>query len=110
MQYQDFERDGDFYQSYNQQKVHPPQFHRTPPKTFTLRDLLIMLGAVAGIFIPIVFVVGMICGNGEVWIGAMMAGIVAMGLALIAAIVLIGLGIARLWSLFFTFFAVRRAR
>ena len=110
MQYQDFERDGDFYQSYDKQKIHPPQSRRTPPKPFTLQDLLKMLSAVAGIFIPIVFVVGMICGNGEVWIGAMMAGIVAMGLALIATIVLIGLGIARLWSLFFTFFAVRRVR
>ena len=110
MQFQDFERDGNFYQSYDKQKIHSPQSRRTPPKTFTLQDLLKMLGAVVGIFIPIVFVVGMVCGNGEVWIGATMAGIVAIGLAFITMIVLIGLGIARLWSLFFTFFAVRRAR
>ena len=109
MQYQDFERDGDFYQSYDKQKIHSPQSRRTLPKTFTLQDLLKMLGAVAGIFIPIVFVAGMLCGNGDVWIGATITGIVAMGLVFITTIVLVGFGIARLWSLFFTFFSVKRA-
>ncbi len=107
MQYQDFERDGDFYQSYDKQKLRSPQSRRNTPKPFTLRDLLIMLGAVAGIFIPIVFVLGMISGNGEVWIGATLAGMVAIGLVFIAVLVFIGLGIARLWSLFFT---VKRAK
>lgn len=110
MQHQDFERDGDFYQSYDKQKIHPQQSRRTSPQTFTLQDLLRMLGAVVGIFIPFVFVMGMLSGNGDVRIAATITGIFAIGLAFITAIVLIGLGIARLSSLFFTFFTVKRAK
>ena len=97
MQHQDFERDDDFYQSYDKQKVRP-QSRRTPKKPFTPQDLVKMFCAVVGILLPVVFVLGMLSGNGRVWIATITTCIFAIGLACIAAIVLLGFGIAQIVS------------
>ena len=97
MQQQDFERDGDFYQKYDKQKVRT-QSHRTPKQPFTPQDLVKMFCAVVGILLPFVFVAGMLSGNGRVWIATLMTCIVAIGLACIAALVLLGFGIAQIIS------------
>ncbi len=97
MQHQDFERDGDFYQNYDKQKVHL-QSRRTPKQPFTPQDLVKMFCAVVCILLPVVFVLGMLSGNGRVWIATIMTCIFAIGLACIAAIVLLGFGIAQIVS------------
>lgn len=105
MQYQDFEREDNLYQSYDKQKIHP-KAHRTPPQPFTPQDLVKMFCAVVGILLPIVFILGMLSGNGQIWIATIITCITAIFLACIAAIVLVGFGITQIAST--TFNLVRK--
>jgi len=84
MQHQDFERDGDFYQRYDKQKVHL-QSRRIHPLSIDPQELIKWLYVVAGI-LAFVFVVGTIISDGEVNAGIGIALIVVMGLAFLTTI------------------------
>ncbi len=87
MQHQDFERDGDFYHHYDQQKVHP-QSRRISPQSIDPQELIKWLYVVAGI-LAFVFIVGMVISGGEVNGGIAITLIVVMGLAFFTTIMLL---------------------
>lgn len=98
---QDFEREGDFYQRYDMQKVHLKS-RRTPSQPFTPYAFLKTMCIFAGVLIPFVLVIGMLSGNGQLWSGMTVTYIIDIALTCMTAIVLIGFGIAHITSTSYT--------
>lgn len=98
---QDFEREGDFYQRYDMQKVHIKSYW-TLPQPLTPYAFLKTMSIFAGVLLPIVFALGMIFGNGQLWPGMIVTAIIGIALVCMTAIVLLGFGITHITSTSYT--------